>query len=40
MLKISIDPDKTKIKDAVTGGVEFPGVYLTNGEPVLTMRVK
>jgi hypothetical protein len=40
LLKISIDPDKTKIKDALTGGAELSGCYLTNGEPILTMRVK
>lgn len=41
MQKVSVEADKAKVKQAVLfDGQDLPGVYMTNGEPVLTVRVK
>lgn len=39
-LRTTITPDKTAIKDKFKAGETVPGAYLTNAEPVLSLRVK
>lgn len=36
--KIVINPDKTKIKDALDTGVTVPGATLSNPQPMITVR--
>lgn len=39
-VKIIRSPDKTKIKELLSGGGIVPGAFLSNAEPSLTIRVK
>lgn len=38
--KVTVEPDKTKIADALAEGLAVPGAVLSNGGAVLTVRVK
>jgi hypothetical protein len=38
--KITVEADRTKVSAFIKDGGELAGVYLTNGEPSLTLRTK
>lgn len=40
LCKISRDPDRTKIKDALKTGQTVPGYSLSNSQPSLSIRIK
>ena len=40
LLRVTVEPDRTKIREALLAGHELPGLALSNGPPTLAINVK